>query len=163
MRSSAWVQLNASDAPTHRYRQSLVLHASEGALYLFGGESYKPYMYHNSVSRLQLPRALAAETIAAFGGGGGSASGATLAAPHRTDSPRSAFPSARPAPLDDGDVKALVEQVRLLGPASLLQLGLSGLVLLCAICCLVVCLIKRMESRRPVKLYRPVPLDQFRR
>lgn len=58
----AWRQLNASDAPIHRYRQSLVLAPPSDAsvdpqlreLYLFGGESYKPYMYHNAVNRLQL-------------------------------------------------------------------------------------------------------------
>lgn len=58
----AWRQLNASDAPIHRYRQSLVLAPPADAdtdpqlreLYLFGGESYKPYMYHNAVNRLQL-------------------------------------------------------------------------------------------------------------
>eukprot|EP01043_Picozoa_sp_COSAG02_P076169 COSAG02_NODE_16048_length_1117_cov_2.406680_2_plen_71_part_01 len=31
-------------------RQSLSEH--NGHLYVFGGESYKPYMYHNSVSKL---------------------------------------------------------------------------------------------------------------
>jgi len=87
--ASSWRQLNASDAPIHRYRQSLVLAAAPAdpaarepghdpqlrELYLFGGESYKPYMYHNAVNRLQLrlpsasgpthPAAAAAEAAAA--------------------------------------------------------------------------------------------------
>ena len=69
----AWRQLNASDAPVHRYRQSLVLAPPADAsvdpqlreLYLFGGESYKPYMYHNAVNRLQLRLPASAEEAAA--------------------------------------------------------------------------------------------------
>ena len=69
----AWRQLNASDAPIHRYRQSLVLAPPADAsvdpqlreLYLFGGESYKPYMYHNAVNRLQLRLPASAEAAAA--------------------------------------------------------------------------------------------------
>ena len=49
-----WIAANASDAPIHRYRQSLVLDAASGAVYLFGGESYQPYMYHNAVNKLVL-------------------------------------------------------------------------------------------------------------
>ena len=56
--SASWQQLNATDAPIHRYRQTLLLDRTSGDLYLFGGESYKPYMYHNAVDRLrvQLPQ-----------------------------------------------------------------------------------------------------------
>lgn len=52
--ASEWSVLNATDAPIHRYRQSLVLNEADGSLYLFGGESYKPYMYHNAVNKLVL-------------------------------------------------------------------------------------------------------------
>jgi len=49
-----WRLLNASNPPIHRYRQSLVLDEADGSLYLFGGESYRPYMYHNAIDRLVL-------------------------------------------------------------------------------------------------------------
>jgi hypothetical protein len=38
--------------PITRYKQSAVLLGS--TLYTFGGESYQPYMYHNSIETLQL-------------------------------------------------------------------------------------------------------------
>ena len=44
----------------------MVEHA--GKFYIFGGESYKPYMYHNSVSELTMVR-----SGAAAGGTGGAA------------------------------------------------------------------------------------------
>jgi len=59
-----WTELNATDAPIHRYRQSLVVHRAEGAVYLYGGESYRPYMYHNAVNRLMLPPDVQREMIA---------------------------------------------------------------------------------------------------
>jgi len=59
--AKSWTELNSSDAPIHRYRQSLVVHQVEGAVYLYGGESYRPYMYHNAVNRLALPPAVARE------------------------------------------------------------------------------------------------------
>jgi len=59
-----WSELNATDMPIHRYRQSMVVHRSEGAVYLFGGESYKPYMYHNAVNRLMLPADVQREMMA---------------------------------------------------------------------------------------------------
>ena len=31
-----WTAINATDPPIHRYRQNLVVHAREGAVYLFG-------------------------------------------------------------------------------------------------------------------------------
>jgi len=65
-----WTQLNATDAPIHRYRQRLVVHGKEGAAYLCGGESYQPYMYHNAINRLELPPAIAQEMMAFAGGGG---------------------------------------------------------------------------------------------
>jgi hypothetical protein len=43
-----------TEDPFLRYRQALVRDASDGSFYLFGGESYKPYMYHNSLDRLQI-------------------------------------------------------------------------------------------------------------
>lgn len=73
-----WTNLNATDAPIHRYRQSLVVHGAEGAVYLYGGESYQPYMYHNAVNRLQLPPAIAAEMIADAQQSAGGGSGAML-------------------------------------------------------------------------------------
>ena len=57
--TSRWTELNATDAPIHRYRQNLVAHQVEGAVYLFGGESYRPYMYHNAVDKLMLPLPIA--------------------------------------------------------------------------------------------------------
>jgi len=47
--------VQVSEPPIWRYRQSLVSTANDGSFFLFGGESYKPYMYHNSVSKLKLP------------------------------------------------------------------------------------------------------------
>ena len=46
------VKVAPDNEPITRYRQSLV--AYEQKLFVFGGESYKPYMYHNSVSELTL-------------------------------------------------------------------------------------------------------------
>jgi len=69
--TNAWSLLNTTDAPIHRYRQNVVVHGSEGAIYLFGGESYQPYMYHNAVNRLALPQPLAEQMIQRAGGAGG--------------------------------------------------------------------------------------------
>ena len=74
-RTNAWTQINATDAPIHRYRQNLVVHAREGAVYLYGGESYQPYMYHNAVNRLLLPAPYADQMIASSGGGKGKGGG----------------------------------------------------------------------------------------
>jgi len=52
------VQVEKGTEPVPRYRQSLSEY--KGSIYVFGGESYKPYMYHNSVSKL---------TLSAHGGG----------------------------------------------------------------------------------------------
>ena len=41
----------------------MVVHGREGAIYLYGGESYQPYMYHNAVNRLELPPAIAQQMI----------------------------------------------------------------------------------------------------
>jgi hypothetical protein len=46
------VNVESGTEPVPRYRQSLSDH--KGNLYVFGGESYKPYMYHNSVSKMTL-------------------------------------------------------------------------------------------------------------
>lgn len=51
-RSFSFVEVSTDALPIARYRQSLVDYNSK--LYVFGGESYKPYMYHNSVSELSL-------------------------------------------------------------------------------------------------------------
>lgn len=54
-RKGSWLRVNVSGAaPVHRYRQALVRDASDGSFYLFGGESYRPYMYHNALERLQI-------------------------------------------------------------------------------------------------------------
>ena len=85
MEAKRWAELNASDAPIHRYRQSLVVHPTEGAVYLFGGESYKPYMYHNAVNRLELPPSIASEAIReARGSTGAVAASGAVAAPGAT-------------------------------------------------------------------------------
>lgn len=46
----AWKVVPVKEEPITRYKQSTVLYNS--AIYTFGGESYKPYMYHNSVTRM---------------------------------------------------------------------------------------------------------------
>mmetsp|Transcript_1119 Transcript_1119/g.2384 ORF Transcript_1119/g.2384 Transcript_1119/m.2384 type:complete len:379 (-) Transcript_1119:1986-3122(-) len=51
---SKWSVINATSPPIHRYRQNLVYNEQDRALYLFGGESYQPYMYHNAVDKLTL-------------------------------------------------------------------------------------------------------------
>ena len=85
---TAWSRLNATNAPIHRYRQSLVRDAETGVVYLFGGESYKPYMYHNAVDALRLPLALAAAAPAEAGAVG-------WAAPPRRSPPRRRPPASR--------------------------------------------------------------------
>ena len=77
---AAWSRLNATNAPIHRYRQSLVRDAETGVVYLFGGESYKPYMYHNAVDALRLPAALAAAAPAEAGAVGWAAPPQSLTA-----------------------------------------------------------------------------------
>eukprot|EP00038_Savillea_parva_P003312 m.123981 g.123981 ORF g.123981 m.123981 type:complete len:371 (-) comp11139_c3_seq1:2695-3807(-) len=47
-----WVHVAVQQEPTTRYKQTGIVDGE--FLYTFGGESYKPYMYHNSVSRIQL-------------------------------------------------------------------------------------------------------------
>jgi len=63
-RAPGWSRVNTSSSPIHRYRQSLVRDPADGSLYLFGGESYKPYMYHNAVDRLWV-EGLSAGSLAA--------------------------------------------------------------------------------------------------
>jgi DNA-binding transcriptional LysR family regulator len=54
-RKGSWLRVNVTGAaPVHRYRHALVRDASDGSFYLFGGESYRPYMYHNALDRLQI-------------------------------------------------------------------------------------------------------------
>ncbi len=50
--TGAWTELRAAGAPTPRYSHSIV--QIRGKLFVFGGESMKPYMYHNEVKRLDL-------------------------------------------------------------------------------------------------------------
>ena len=85
---AAWSRLNATNALIHRYRQSLVRDAETGVVYLFGGESYKPYMYHNAVDALRLPAALAAAAPAEAGAVGRAAPPQSLTA--ATPPPRAA-------------------------------------------------------------------------
>ena len=92
---AAWSRLNATNAPIHRYRQSLVRDAETGVVYLFGGESYKPYMYHNAVDALRLPADLAAAAPAE--------AGAALGRRRRSRSPPRRAPRAAAAARDRGD------------------------------------------------------------
>uniref|UniRef100_A0A7S3Z3Y3 Uncharacterized protein n=2 Tax=Lotharella globosa TaxID=91324 RepID=A0A7S3Z3Y3_9EUKA len=48
--SGSWVELKADNAPIPRYSHSMVLR--KDTLYVFGGESMKPYMYHNEIKAL---------------------------------------------------------------------------------------------------------------
>jgi len=48
-----WSKIHANSPPLHRYHHSAVMH--RGSLYIFGGESYEPHMYHNAVERLSWP------------------------------------------------------------------------------------------------------------
>ncbi len=51
--SRTWTEISVPEGTLiGRYKQGTV--AYRGALYTFGGESYSPYMYHNSVQRLPL-------------------------------------------------------------------------------------------------------------
>ena len=51
--SRKWIRLtSAGREPITRYKHSMVYH--DGRMYSYGGESYKPYMYHNSVQSLDL-------------------------------------------------------------------------------------------------------------
>lgn len=67
--------------PITRYRQSTVEY--QGRFYIFGGESYKPYMYHNSISELTM-----GEESGAVGGASSMLRGAVSAA-KKTLSPES--------------------------------------------------------------------------
>lgn len=62
--AAAWKERRVLREPTTRYKQTAVLHNDH--LYTFGGESYKPYMYHNSVSRIFLGDAPTESTTAAM-------------------------------------------------------------------------------------------------
>ena len=45
--SKQWELYSVATEPITRYKQSAVL--VDDVLYTFGGESYQPYMYHNSI------------------------------------------------------------------------------------------------------------------
>jgi hypothetical protein len=163
----AWRQLNASDAPIHRYRQSLVLAPPADAstdpqlreLYLFGGESYKPYMYHNAVNRLQLRLPSSADDVAAAGAAveaaaarearsghaahaGGAAGGA--AHPKHAEplevAPRAAYRAALVKPLSSPPMEVL--------PAAEHELGAMPLIALLACAGLMLARYMRMRQRR---------------
>eukprot|EP00928_Gymnodinium_smaydae_P025309 TRINITY_DN20203_c0_g1_i1.p1 TRINITY_DN20203_c0_g1~~TRINITY_DN20203_c0_g1_i1.p1 ORF type:complete len:489 (+),score=88.07 TRINITY_DN20203_c0_g1_i1:87-1469(+) len=53
-----WLEVNVRNPRLHRYYHSCVLHA--GALWLFGGESFQPHMYHNGVDAFAWPPPLEA-------------------------------------------------------------------------------------------------------
>lgn len=54
-RQSRWAEMrNVTARPIWRYRQNFLQDPRTGYFYLYGGESYKPYMYHNAVDRLTL-------------------------------------------------------------------------------------------------------------
>ena len=80
---AAWSRLNATNAPIHRYCQSLVRDAETGVVYLFGGESYKPYMYHNVADALRPRRPRRRRP-----GRGGRRLGGAAAVAHRRDAAR---------------------------------------------------------------------------
>jgi len=48
-----WSTVNLRRVPLHRYHHTVVPHM--GYLWIFGGESFDPYMYHNAVERLSWP------------------------------------------------------------------------------------------------------------
>ncbi|GAB5367822.1 hypothetical protein AAMO2058_001264600 [Amorphochlora amoebiformis] len=50
--TGTWTELAADQAPIPRYSHAMVY--SEDHLYVFGGESMKPYMYHNEVKVLNV-------------------------------------------------------------------------------------------------------------
>ena len=47
-----WEFQPVTEVPIARYRQTTKMF--QGALYFFGGESYTPYMFHNSVMRIDM-------------------------------------------------------------------------------------------------------------
>lgn len=55
-----WYSINVKEDPLHRYHHSLSF--CEDALWHFGGETYQPHMYHNSVNRLAWPPPVSAAT-----------------------------------------------------------------------------------------------------
>jgi hypothetical protein len=165
-----WTEHNATgdpDVPIHRYRQSLVLNAPEGALYLFGGESYKPYMYHNAVNRLQLPSALTAEVRAAAPSGDAAAAAALGAS-----APTSSVAAGRGGGRHGGRGAMRGEswhgqQHDLLeagaggggelaaGGGGLSLVGVGGPLLAILLC--VVCFVQhKRRQQEPLRLYRPV-------
>ena len=165
----AWRQLNASDAPIHRYRQSLVLAPPADAdtdpqlreLYLFGGESYKPYMYHNAVNRLQLRLPASAEEAAAAVGAAARearsghtahAGGAAGGAAHHKHAeplevaPRAAYRAALVKPLSSPPMDVLPAAEHELGGMPLIAL------LVCAGLMLARYMRMRMRRRRSVQI-----------
>mmetsp|Transcript_37639 Transcript_37639/g.93455 ORF Transcript_37639/g.93455 Transcript_37639/m.93455 type:complete len:318 (-) Transcript_37639:218-1171(-) len=65
-----WSEAKVPKLPIHRYRQTLVptdegYGTFLGSFLLFGGESYKPYMYHNSVQKLSFPHGWLKQRISA--------------------------------------------------------------------------------------------------
>ena len=175
----AWRQLNASDAPIHRYRQSLVLAPPADAdtdpqlreLYLFGGESYKPYMYHNAVNRLQLrlpssssaadpptPAAAAGAAVeaaavsearsghAAHAGGAAGGAGHHKHAEPLEVAPRAAYKASLVKPLSSPPMEVLPA-----GPETLPVIPLVAL-LVCAGLMLARYMRMRMRRRRSVQI-----------
>lgn len=57
--SREWSKFDVGEEPITRYKQATVVY--NNGLYSYGGESYKPYMYHNSMMRLQWGPLLPAE------------------------------------------------------------------------------------------------------
>lgn len=129
-RTTRWTALNATNAPIHRYRQNVVVHAREGAVYLFGGESYQPYMYHNAVNRLELPSAIATEMVAYAGsslrgGGGGKGIGGKRGGGHRARA-ASTYEGGRAAAEADDEPLLPTSASQALGAAQGAAATLSG-------------------------------------
>eukprot|EP00466_Bigelowiella_natans_P021134 jgi/Bigna1/144339/aug1.86_g19047 len=54
LKRNKWRQLSTGNNPTSRYSHSMVFW--NDALYVFGGESMVPYMYHNEIKSLPLAK-----------------------------------------------------------------------------------------------------------
>jgi hypothetical protein len=99
--------VNVPAEPITRYRQTMV--ERSGKLYVFGGESYKPYMYHNSVIELPLTEHRGPSGVPMLRGGPPPSRAATAvdaAAPKTGSPPPPPPPPSRPAPAAKDGVAA---------------------------------------------------------
>lgn len=56
-----WYFINVEEEPLHRYHHTMAL--CKDALWIHGGETYHPHMYHNSISRFSWPPPRSAATL----------------------------------------------------------------------------------------------------